>query len=80
MDQNNQTDTERKVIDAQIDLLNHISGDLLRPDDMTHIQTLISQTLEEAHLPHNSFGLHPILFGLQTAQITIEETGLGRDG
>ena len=80
MDQNNQTDTERKVIIEKIDLLNHISGDLLRPDDMTRIQTLISQTLDEAHLPRNIFGLHPIIFGLETARITIEETGLGRDG
>ncbi len=80
MDQNNHTDTERMVIFEKIDHLNHISGDLLRPDDLTRIQTLITQTLDEAQLQPNIFGLDPILFGLQTAQITIEETGLGRDG
>ena len=80
MDQNNHTDTERMVIFDKIDHLNHISGDLLRPDDLTRIQTLITQTLDEAQLQPNIFGLDPILFGLQTAQITIEETGLGRDG
>ncbi len=68
------------VIFDKIDHLNHISGDLLRPDDLTRIQTLITQTLDEAQLQPNIFGLDPILFGLQTAQITIEETGLGRDG
>ena len=80
MDQTNHTDTERKVVFDTIDHLNHISGDLLQPEDMTRIQTLITQTLDEAQLQRNIFGLHPILFGLQTAQITIEETGLGRDG
>ncbi len=60
--------------------LKEIASDFLKPDDDEKLFHLINEAIEKGYTQPNIFGLDPILFGLQTAQITIEETGLRRDG
>ncbi len=74
------TDIERNELAERIEALGCADGQVLQADDILQIRTLISQALDSDLIQRDIFGLHPILFGLQTAQITIEETGLRRDG
>ena len=74
------SDIERKEINASLDELVSNGGNVLPTEDVDKIRKLIGDAMDGELIQRDIFGLHPILFGLQTAQITIEETGLRRDG
>lgn len=54
-------------------------GTTLHPDDEAKIREHLKTTVEDNLLKRDVFGLNPILFGLQTAVIVVEEIGLRRD-
>ena len=54
-------------------------GASLQPDDEAKIRKQMKKTIDENLIHRNVFGLNPILFGLQTALIVVEEIGLRRD-
>ena len=74
------TDTEKLAVAEQLTLLKSSLGDWLQPDDEIKIRGLIKEALENEQIQRNVFGLNPMLFGLQTAQIALEEIGLKREG
>ena len=80
MEQHQFTDTEKKAIADQLTLLKAGIGEWLQPDDETKIRHLIKEALQGNQIQRNVFGLNPMLFGLQTAQIAIEEIGMKREG
>ncbi len=51
----------------------------LMPDDEEKLRNCLSNMLEKQMVHRDVFGLNPILSGLQTAQIIVEEIGLKRD-
>lgn len=53
-------------------------SDVLNPDDFHKIKDILFQAIETESLTRNKFGLHPVLFDLQTAMIIAEEVGLNR--
>ena len=53
-------------------------SDVLNPDDFHKIKDILFQAIETESLTRNKFGLHPVLFDLQTAMIIAEEIGLNR--
>ncbi len=73
------TESEQQEMQALLTILReHLSTTLSHEDEQnvtSHIQKAISN--ETAH--RDIFGQNPILLGLQTARITVEEIGLGRD-
>lgn len=54
-------------------------GSTLHPDDEAKMREHLKMTVEDNLLKRDVFGLNPILFGLQTAVIVVEEIGLRRD-
>ena len=60
-------------------ILDSISPYLLA-DDRNKIMRLFDLSQLPEKIERNVFGLNPLLFGLQTAQIAVDETGLKRDG
>ena len=54
-------------------------GSTLHPDDEAKMREHLKTTVEDNLLKRDVFGLNPILFGLQTAVIVVEEIGLRRD-
>ena len=51
----------------------------LEETDMTRLRQHLTTAIERHQLTRNIFGLNPILLGLQTAQLVVEEIGLRRD-
>ena len=54
-------------------------GKTLYLDDETKIMSLMKATLDEGKLHRDVFGLNPLLFGFQTAELAVNEIGLKRD-
>ena len=54
-------------------------GDSLLPGDEEHIREHLSQLMEQHLVSRDVFGQNPIVLGLQTAQLLVDETGLKRD-
>ena len=74
------TSEEREQItELKSQILTSMSSYLL-PDDVDKITRLLDNPQLSDQIEHNVFGLNPLLFGLQTAKIAIDETGLKRDG
>ena len=59
-------------------LRERLSG-ALQPDDEEKIRTHLMHSIEQQQVRRDVFGLNPILTGLQTALIVVEEIGLRRD-
>ena len=74
------TEQEKKEILDLYAYIKEIASDFLTPEDEENMLRLIKEATDENYIQPNIFGLDPILFGLQTAQLTIEETGLRREG
>ena len=74
------TDKEKTTVMEQLSRLKETLGDLLLPDDEAKIHLLIEEALRNDQIQLNVFGLNPMVFGLQTAQIAIDEIGLKREG
>ena len=58
--------------------LRELAGDSLREDDMTRIEALLVQAVEEERMGRDTFGLNPIINNLQTAIIVVDEMGMRR--
>ena len=69
---------KEEIAELYTRLKNNI-GASLQPDDEAKIRTHMKKTIDENLIHRNVFGLNPILFGLQTALIVVEEIGLRRD-
>ena len=59
--------------------LKDIVGSSLQPGDEAKMLVHLKRTVEENAVHRDIFGLNPILCGLQTALIAVEEIGLRRD-
>ena len=74
------TAEERKQIEElKSQLLTALSPYFLE-GDTDKIARLLDNPQLSDQMERNVFGLNPLLFGLQTAKIAIDETGLKRDG
>lgn len=62
-----------------LSLLSKSVADTLWPDDERKLRRQIMQAIREGRLKQDAFGLNPILQGLRTAEIAVNEIGLKRD-
>ncbi|MGN0281496.1 MAG: RelA/SpoT family protein [Prevotella sp.] len=69
---------KEEIAELYTRLKNNI-GASLQPDDEAKIRLHLKKTVDENLIHRDVFGLNPILFGLQTAMIVVEEIGLRRD-
>lgn len=70
---------EREIV-KKLRSLRALVSDFISRDDEHKVFSLIRQSLSSNQLERDVFGLNPILFGLETAQISVEEIGMRRDG
>ena len=49
-------------------------GDALKKDDEQLMRHHLVRAIEEQQMHRNVFGLNPVLFGFQTAQLVVEAT------
>ena len=73
------TAKEREETLALIDHLRTTVGTSFLPDDEAKLRVRLMRSLENNQVHRDVFGLNPILSGLQTARIVVEEIGLRRD-
>ena len=73
------TAKEREETIALIDHLRSTIGATLQPKDEEKLRVRLSNSLTYNQVHRDVFGLNPILSGLQTAKIVVEEIGLKRD-
>ena len=74
------TDEERQQAYKLIKFIKSSIKDSLQNDDERKIYHYFNKAIKDGTVQRDTFGLNPILNGLCTAQIAIEEIGLGRDG
>ena len=55
-------------------------GDALVTDDEQKLMALIKDALNGSKIHRDVFGLNPLVLGMQTAELAVEELGLKRDG
>ena len=67
--------TQKASLEAQ---LCELAGDSLRDDDMSRIESLLTEAIETQRLGRDSFGLNPLINNLQTAIIVVDEMGMRR--
>ena len=80
MEQNNiSTEKERNEILSLFETVYSAIEDSFKPGDKEKLSLHINAALESNLIPRDIFGLNPILFSLETAQIAIKEIGLKRD-
>ena len=72
------TAEKEEALDLYARLRERLSGALL-PDDEEKIRTHLMHSIERQQVRRDVFGLNPILTGLQTALIVVDEIGLRRD-
>ena len=77
MEQNNiSTEKERNEILSLFETVYSAIEDSFKPGDKEKLSLHINAALESNLIPRDIFGLNPILFSLETAQIAIKEIGL----
>ena len=69
---------KEEITELYTRLKNNI-GASLQPGDEAKMKLHLKRTIEEDLIHRDVFGQNPILFGLQTAMIVVEEIGLRRD-
>ncbi|MBQ4352066.1 MAG: TGS domain-containing protein [Prevotella sp.] len=74
------TDIERKKINELKEQLFNLLGDTFSEEDKEVISKLLTERIESGELKRNVFELNPVLMGLQTAILAVQEEGMGRDG
>lgn len=74
------TDEERQQAYKLIKFIKSSIKDSLQNEDERKIYHYFNKAIKNGTVQRDTFGLNPILNGLCTAQIAIEEIGLGRDG
>lgn len=72
------TSTEQQLLKEEFHRLQSIAEDVFQAADLDKVQALLKQATEKGQLRRDTFGLHPLLFDLQTAVILAEEIGLNR--
>ena len=73
----------KSELEETTEILNHlrdIIGETLKSDDEQQLREQLTTAIVEGHIQRDIFGLNPILQALRTAQITVDEIGLKRDG
>ena len=73
------TPEERSEALQLISKLKERLGGYLLPGDEQKIRSMLRQQTEQKQLTRDAFGLNPVVTGLQTAMILVDETGLKRD-
>lgn len=73
------TETEWAEMTSILEKLRVSIASTLQDGDEEKITLHIRKSIAEGKVRRDVFGLNPILLGLQTAQIAVEEIGLGRD-
>ena len=71
---------EQREIQKKMRILRDLVSDFVSRDDERKVFSLVSQALSSNHIERDVFGLNPVLFGIETAIISVEEIGLRRDG
>ncbi len=74
------TDIERKKINELKEQLFNLLGDTFSEEDKGFVSKLLTERIESGELKRNVFELNPVLMGLQTAILAVQEEGMGRDG
>ena len=74
------TEQERSEVKRLTEWLRQSIGSALHQGDEEKLKRMLKESVEQGIMRRGVFGLHPMLFGLQTAQIAIEEIGLKREG
>lgn len=72
------TANERQKLKDTFRHLQDLAEDSLQPDDFTKVRQLLEDIADGEMFQRNSFGLHPLLFDMQTSVILAEEIGLNR--
>jgi GTP pyrophosphokinase len=72
------TANERQKLKDTFRHLQDLAEDSLQPDDFTKVRHLLEDIADGEMFQRNSFGLHPLLFDMQTSVILAEEIGLNR--
>ena len=80
MDITEQIPTEEQTISELLATLHDALAQYLHPDDDRQVREILEEAREQKASRSNVFHLNPMLFGLQTAQIAMEEIGLRREG
>ncbi|MGM9697849.1 MAG: RelA/SpoT family protein [Prevotella sp.] len=70
---------EKEEITGLYTRLKNNIGASLQPGDEAKMKLHLKRTIEDDLIHRDVFGQNPILFGLQTAMIVVEEIGLRRD-
>lgn len=73
----------KSELEETTEILNHlrdIIGETLKSDDEQQLREQLTTAIVEGHIQRDIFGLNPILQALRTAQISVDEIGLKRDG
>lgn len=74
------TDEERKETLHIIGQLKRLIGDTLLAGDEERLREYLKRSIDKNFIQRDVFGLNPILLGMQTTLISVEEIGLKRDG
>lgn len=74
------TDEERKETLHIIGQLKRLIGDTLLASDEERLREYLKRSIDKNLIQRDVFGLNPILLGMQTTLISVEEIGLKRDG
>ena len=72
------TAEEKSIFKDTFRRLQDLAEDSLQLDDFTNVRQLLEEIADSNMFQRNNFGLHPLLFDLQTALILTEEIGLNR--
>ena len=69
---------EKVLLVETVKRLQGLVVEVLNPEDFHQVKEILFRAVETEQLHRDQFGLHPILFDLQTAVITAEEIGQNR--
>ncbi len=72
------TAEEKRMFKGTFRRLQTLAEDSFQADDFTKIRHLLEGIADSDMFQRNSFGLHPLLFDMQTSVILAEEIGLNR--
>ncbi len=75
-----QNKAEEQAITELLTTLHDALAQHLRPNDEEQLKAILKDMHDNGVAQPNAFHLNPMLFGLQTAQIAMEEIGLRREG
>ncbi len=75
-----QNKAEEQAITELLTTLHDALAQHLRPNDEEQLNAILKDMHDNGVAQPNAFHLNPMLFGLQTAQIAMEEIGLRREG